>query len=110
MDEKQPENPPAFPSTAEHVLDGMTLRDYFAMHSPVKPERWFEPKMATPKPDLEWDHDHSKCGSENSTQMPWDCIPSNKDARDAWDAERDKQRLVQWPFAWADVMLAERSK
>lgn len=82
----------------------MTIRAHFAAHAP-EPQHWFEPVMPTPLPQSTWDHDHEQCGSENSSRLPWECIPSNKADRDAWFAEQEKQRLIQWPWAWADEVL-----
>jgi hypothetical protein len=78
---------------------GMTLREYFAAHAPKTPQAWFSPVMATPRPEETWDHEHDKCDY-------CERLPVNWKERNAWSAEREKQRLIQWPWAWADAVLA----
>ena len=76
---------------------GMTLRDWFAGHAPVSPLWNFTPMMPTPRP----------------LPLPildgYD-LPANSDQLRAWDKESDRQAAIQWPWAWADAILAARSK
>lgn len=118
--ERKPENPPAFPivfqadarftdasgDCAYVDAPGMTLRDYFATHAPSDAQSWFEPKIQ-PRPSPEYDHDHP---NERRCHNGFDCPPVNAEALHAYDDERRKQYELQWPYAWADAMLAERSK
>jgi len=88
------------PSKYDHQeCDGMSLRDYFAAHAPAEQEWSFEPTMPTkrPTPHLE----------ENNSG---DRVCVNQQEVDAWDRERRKQVAIQWPWVWADAMLAERGK
>lgn len=57
-----------------------SIRVYLAAHAPAEPQFWF--------------------GAIMETEIP-------KDARDRfeWMLERDKQRLLQWPLAWADEQI-----
>lgn len=64
---------------------GMSLRDYFAAHAPWPP-RWgfFIPEVGK-KPD-----------EARAAQL--------------WQSKLDMLTAIQWPWVWADAMLAERSK
>lgn len=72
---------------------GMSLRDYFAAHAPAVGPLWSFPvrmPCQRPKPDIvdkEW---------MNSKEI------------EAWDDEKARQKLIQWPWVWADAMLAAR--
>ena len=123
MSERKPENPPAFPTFEtvdgwdrdsekyrEHVVPvgGMSLRDYFAAHAPTKPQRWFQPVMPLPRPEAIFQCSgttaHSqRCHYEYCSEKNW------KELAD-WDTAYVVATLKQWPYAWADAMLAERSK
>lgn len=83
----------------EEAQTGMTLRDYFATHAPAQPTWNFEPVMNTPRPVpqmVEGDHDSAEC--------------VNKDEIESWNNERNKQWSIQWPWVWADAMLAQSGK
>jgi hypothetical protein len=80
--------------------EGMSLRDYFAAHAPKRPQSWFVPAMPL-KPEPVWDHEHP-------SRDCFECSPTNWQKRDDWTIERDKQRLIQWPYAWADAQLTAR--
>lgn len=62
--------------------ENMSLREYFAAHAPVEPQGWF--------------------------------VPITDVAADAPGAVRleafHTARLVQWPWAWADAVLAARER
>lgn len=84
---------------------GMTLRDYFAAHAPTDYHSWFAPRMPLrPAPDFS-DHDHP---NEPRCLGEWDCVAVNADVLSAYDDERRRQCELQWPYAWADAMLAAR--
>lgn len=74
-----------------------SLRDYFAAHAPGPPQPWFIPVMETKRP-------------ESSGPLSPSGYAPNYEEIEAWDAEFRKQRYIQWPYAWADAMLAEREK
>lgn len=91
---------------------GMSLRDYFIAHAPDHPHPWFTPVMP-PCPDGSiWVSDDGMRKYTNHADAFANegdsCTRFNQDAIDAWTAERDKQRFVQWPAAWADAQLAAR--
>jgi len=93
----------AFPVSIHNLhVKGMSLRDYFAAHAPRRAQWWFEPTMP-PRPESMYDHDHP------SAQC-FECCAVNYVEVEAWQTERRRQFLIQWPYAWADVMLAERVK
>lgn len=110
---------PAFPVPASAVgQDGdfacLSIRDYFIAHAPTEPQPWFVPTMLSPKPlpkwvsdDGEWIFPHASAASAKCGD---DFHDANRQAQLEWDAEHERQRLLQWPCAWADAMLAERAK
>lgn len=71
-------------SGGERVTFGLSMRDYFAAHAPVEPQPWFSP-------------DTSHRTLRRLTQPEIAKI-------------MDEERRKQWPYAWADTMLAERDK
>ncbi|ANI33826.1 hypothetical protein AA098_10170 [Pseudomonas sp. JY-Q] len=79
---------------------GMNLRDFFAAHAPSNPPAWFEPVMDSPEPAFN--------GVRDEETMEF--ITTNEDEIQAWKVERYKQQAIQWPYAWADLMLAARVK
>lgn len=105
---------------------GMTLRDYFIAHAPAEPQPWFEPVLniaapVMPKvpPNLNKDesetlHDVGE-GYITAVDVSSQRLREYLEARDAYTklshAYRkalERARYVQWPFAWADEILAER--
>lgn len=60
-----------------------TLRDQFALHAPAVPD-WFDVPMP-PAPGAEY--------------------PA---ARERWRMQQAIKRLTQWPWHYADLVLAER--
>ena len=105
---------PAFPvhwPTA--TSKGATLRDYFMAHAPAEPQPWFLPVMASECPPYKWQGDDGT-PYESAHQAEKECgdcySNANEAAQDAWKAERQRQRYIQWPYVWADTMLMERAK
>lgn len=76
------------PGVASHY-SGLSIRQWFMAHAPAEPQPWFEPKMP-PRP------------SPPESQLDWNRAGI---ALQEWGAEKRKQRLVQWPAAWADEQL-----
>lgn len=73
----------------------LSLRDYFAAHAPEIPD-WYSGGFDEPEPP----------------KVNWDA-PNHQEAADAvagWVDRRDTWRTPRWPYAWADMMLEERSK
>lgn len=101
----KPENPPAFPCqwhdfqplTGEQVVrqsfDGMTLRDWFAGQAPNRPI-WFE--------RMEWDEKRTVPWPEKGPTWVRDTIVK------CYESPMD--HLTRWRYAYADAMLAARSK
>lgn len=84
---------------------GMWLRDYFAAHAPANPEVWFEPDFME-KPQAVYDHDHPNLPICNECE----CLISNWQERSDWCSAYTRALMMQWPYAWADAMLAERNR
>lgn len=70
----------------------MDLRDYFAAHAPRYPWHHFEAVLDIPEPHFDPDSKES--------MRSWD----------AWNEYRSKERALQWPWYYADAMLAQREK
>lgn len=110
---------PAFPPSVAEIqgfgtnscdfgLPDMSLRDYFAAHAPRRTPPWFDAVMPTPKPAPVYLCSGS---SRHAEGCYFDaCGATNTEERATWDREHQKQISIQWPYAWADVMLAERDK
>jgi len=75
----------------------ISLRDYFIAHAPAEPQPWFEPVMETKRPEPIFP-DNRKYDAINTDEIV------------AWDRERQKQRYIQWPAAWADEQIKARVK
>ena len=87
---------PAFPSTLNHKgtaeCVGMTLRDYFGAIAPEPSLEWC----------CEWAESHLRV-------QPKRLLPY----RPAWTQLSGTEQLqcdVEWRWAWADAMLAQREK
>ncbi len=98
---------------------GLTRREYFAARAPADPQAWFEPVLPTPRPSLP-DRFLLPPEVRKDIEVAWDagCDPTLPEAEAwlemyaeaqktlvAWDNERLKQRLIQWPWTWADAVL-----
>lgn len=105
---------PAFPvpmvSDGDAVGDvnerGMSLLDYFAAHAPRKAHSWYSPTVP-PRPEPMFSHNHPH---ERQCDGTYDCVPANVEELNDYDKEHRKQFAVQWPYAYAAAMLAERNK
>lgn len=96
---------------AEGGEGGLTIRDYFMAHAPAEPQPWFNPVMAHKRPPDNWQGDDGKPyeSARQAESECGDCYSNVNEAdQDAWDAEHEKQRYIQWPAAWADAMLKAR--
>lgn len=100
---------------------GLTVREYFAARAPAEPQAWFVPVMATKAPAVpQWGSIADEkvcedvrvaldCGTDPVTPEGAAFIEHQNaqyKAADAWEQERRKQRLIQWPWAWADAVIA----
>jgi len=63
--------------------DELTVLDYYATHAPAVQD-WFEPRMP-----------------EKPASSPFQTLREFEAGAAEWEAEYYKQRLVQWPLAWA---------
>lgn len=87
----------------------VVLRDLFAVFAPKKPQRWFVPEMPL-YPAPEWSCSGTNQHTPGCCGDPDICGENNWRERQQWKAEAERQRWKQWPYAWADAMLAERGK
>lgn len=99
------------PSTWQYP--GMTLRDYFAANAPEEPAHWFVPKERT-KPRWHERGPRLPHGTTASVSCCAKCDAYFKE-RAAFDDERDRReseymmaRYTEWPWAYADAMIAAR--
>jgi hypothetical protein len=75
----------------------VSLRDYFIAHAPAEPQPWFRPVLP-PEPESIW-NDYER-----------DEAPVNFQEIANWRYQREKERLLQWPGAWADEMIKRRAQ
>ena len=91
---------------------GMSLRDWFAGQAPSEPQSWFSPVLLERPPDA-WRVGERICTNHNYA-LEWArehggfVRNDNADAQVAYDRDIEKQRFVQWPYAWADAMISAR--
>lgn len=106
----------------------MPLRDYLMAHAPMPPQSWFKPVMPTPEPQapeflalpddltirlplMHWWHRKLDETELPAAAQEW--LASHTaatQAAEAWRAEYEKQRHVQWPAAWADAVLKAEAR
>lgn len=95
---KQKNGGPAFPTDNRMAGEqGMSVRDYLAAHAPNEPLWGFKPQMPSDRPKAVYGE------SEES-------LKESQEAMNAWEDEYSKQVAIQWRWAYADAMLAEREK
>jgi hypothetical protein len=82
-------------------MNDISALDYFAAHAPDHPQPWFQPVMPTPEPDV-FAYKGAARTKEEIAQREAEAL--------TWRLERDKQRWVQWPYAWAQQMIAQRQE
>lgn len=91
---------PVFPCSADQVargFEGLRMRDLIAIFAPPSPTFGFHPQMPYPRP--------TAC-------EPIDCngYPANARAIEEWDQRFADETAKQWPYVWADAMLAARRR
>ena len=102
---------------------GLTVRQYFMARAPVEPQDWFQPVMPPAPVAPVMPTDFTNAESENYNGWRCDCLDLANmagtprvveyiNARDAWVTAQEvwnklqyKERLIQWPAAWADAVL-----
>lgn len=107
---------PAFPAAGldvNHPMSGLTIRQYLAAHAPAEPQPWFTPILG-PRPEDDWRHSRSdwrfdtySAAVEHCQKHGGEPVNANWDTQRAWDNDRERQRFIQWPWAWADALLRE---
>jgi hypothetical protein len=117
----------------EHT--GMSVREYFAAHAPHGIPDWFKPEMAdAPNPptlrpcsdqavrlaenwrsDPCYDLDDAARERTDLSRMDLQSLRAYEHAmrvyraaRQLWEEERERQKVAQWPWAWADLVLVSR--
>jgi hypothetical protein len=79
-------------------------RLYLMAHAPDEPQAWFSPKVAErpmqPLPGPPDGYESMARRSEFEHK-----VSEYKRAINVWTYECEKQRLLQWPAAWADEQL-----
>lgn len=92
---------------------GMTLRDYFIAHAPAEPQPWFQPTMpsACPLPRFVGEDGTVYATATEASRACGDNFTNEREQEQIeWRRQRDRQRYVQWPAAWADAQLALRAE
>lgn len=83
-------------------LASATLRDYFAAHAPVSPQWHFTPRGFEKRP--------TPIFPKEQPVFPGQIEATNAAEIVAWDNARAVARMKQWPWVWADAMLAEMER
>lgn len=100
------------------------LLAYFMVHAPSEPQAWFEPVMPAmpkvPQPSQIQDERIRKdvqgaLRAESDPELPesakWMAMQKQAFSDYAsWSEEHTKQRLVQWPRAWACEQCAQYTR
>ena len=130
---------PAFPNPEmseenfgnRSAYPGLTVRDYFIAHAPVEPQQWFEPelppraiqlphftKMHPDYTDSELaalhgfgrDYMEYEDVTEERVRNYFFQREEERKRNHAYSKMAERERYIQWPAAWADAMLEQRSK
>jgi len=105
----------------------ISIRIYFMAHAPVEPQDWFSPTMPSPMPSLLYPanikdfrlRQEILSGGEkgiyahrlSEDAMYWIAERDKaQKAAEEWTVEYRKQRLIQWPMAWATAMVNEMNR
>lgn len=100
-------------STVGQTLETLTVLEYFMARAPQLPQSWFEPVFSEPCPPEVWASADGKTKFTSKEAAEAHCgVQMYRDYRDLnakaireWHREREKQRLLQWPRAWAIEVL-----
>jgi hypothetical protein len=99
---------------------GLSALDYFAAHAPAEPQNWFEPAMRSQPADtlpascfyrapyMTTGFNHQYVWLETVppiAQAAKDLCTAAEAARRQWQADYARERLIQWPYAWARAVL-----
>lgn len=89
----------------------LSLREQLAVHAPSTPEGWFKPVIPPePKRDSKWEWcDGCKADADCTHTGDCDKLRAFNVALSDWKDLRDKQRVIQWPWAWADAVISARN-
>lgn len=110
------------PENWSELNHGITTREYFAARAPAEPAKWFEPVLQG-TPPAPWKTFKERMHEErekyqgdkrylyaNDPDIVAARINEECNAHEAelkkWNDERIRQTLIQWPWAWADAVLA----
>ena len=99
---------------ADSVHLGMSLRDYFIAHAPTEPQPWFTPVMPPCPMATLWvseDGQRKYLDPYSAEKAEGDNFYLvNQEEINDWNHAFTKQYRVQWPAAWADEMIQQRSQ
>jgi len=104
------------------LWESITPRDYFMAHAPHPAPDWFHATME-PCPIVPTVRSIDQGPLRDDVARAWDtnCDPETQEgfawfahrdamehAQTAWQIEFRRQCFIQWPRAWADLMLEQR--
>lgn len=87
---------------------------YLAAHAPETPQAWFTPRMGEhgPRPANLWTGESGRVYPDRFAAEKAEgddgYYNANSEAQFAWDQEFAKEKLIQWPYAWARAVFATR--
>lgn len=96
-----------------HQNNGVSIRQYFATKAPHEIPEWFGPEMPPKPPYGKW---YSEDGLRaydtllEAKKYEGDCFYNeNTEARSEWEYNYKIQRIAQWPWFWADLVLGSEN-
>lgn len=95
---------------------GMTMRQFYAAQAPREIPAWFEPVMPPLPPYgkgfISGDGQRYYTDKSEAERIEGDDFYfEGQQERNEWHKNLKKQRIAQWPWAWADLVLgAENTK
>ena len=87
------------------LLELMTLRDYFAAHAPAEPQEWFRPNLRSIDTTTKSMRSINEIKKSDASKDEKQAAILAQRARIAFIKA---QTLIQWPYAWADMMIKQR--
>lgn len=91
------------------TIANLTHRQWLAAHAPHEPASWFKPNMP-PKPDSKWmdlaGNVYPTAGAAETSAGYRAFHNANLEAIQAWERQWLIACTAQWPWSWADAVLA----
>lgn len=95
------------------TIANLTHRQWLAGRAPHEPAAWFKPVLS-PKPESAWRDSDGNLYVAGISEVYRNGVieqlhDANLEAVEAWERQRRIAFTAQWPWAWADAVLAAES-